>query len=96
MDLLGEYIEGTLATDRAKALEEHLSLCMPCITFVRTYKATRRLCRGALAREMPRELMNALGSFLGKHVPGFACPNTDPAKTSEQPLASAAAEPKKS
>ena len=45
VDLLGEYIEETLPPERAKALEEHLSSCPPCITFVRTYKATRKLCR---------------------------------------------------
>ena len=77
VDLLGEYIEGTLPADRAKALEEHLSLCPPCITFVRTYKATRRMCRSVLAREMPEELAYSLKSFLGKHVPGFACSKSD-------------------
>lgn len=71
VDLLGEYIEGTLPPEQSKALEEHLSLCPPCITFVRTYKATRSLCRHALAAEMPRELMSSLSSFLQKHVPGF-------------------------
>lgn len=97
VDLLGEYIDGTLPPDRSKALEDHLSLCMPCITFVRTYKATRKLCRGALAREMPGELMNALGSFLGEHVPGFACPKSmaTAAPQPQPPQASAGPEPKK-
>ncbi|MCA1826354.1 MAG: anti-sigma factor [Myxococcales bacterium] len=71
VDLLGEYIEGTLPPDRAKALEDHLSLCPPCITFVRTYKATRKLCHHALVRDMPRELMHSLSSFLAERVPGF-------------------------
>lgn len=76
VDLLGEYVEGTLPPARAQELEDHLSLCMPCITFVRTYKATGKLCRKALAREMPAELMASLSSFLGKHVPGFSCPKS--------------------
>lgn len=76
VDLLGEYVEGTLPPERAQKLEDHLSQCMPCITFVRTYKATRKLCRNALAREMPAELMSSLSSFLGKHVPGFSCPKS--------------------
>lgn len=80
MDLLGDYVEGALPADRAKALEEHLSMCPPCITFVRTYKATRGLCRKALAKHMPEELSLSLSSFLGKHVPGFAaCAKTDSA-----------------
>jgi hypothetical protein len=79
VDLLGEYIEGTLSPERSKALEDHLSFCPPCITFVRTYRATRRLCRSALVAEMPHELMSSLSSFLGKHVPGFPCPKSDTA-----------------
>ena len=93
VDLLGDYVEGTLPPDRAKALEEHLSACPPCITFVRTYKATRGLCRKALSREMPRELMNSLSSFLGKHVPGFACPKSDTPAAPEDSAADSA--PKK-
>ena len=81
VDLLGEYIEGTLSPERSKELEEHLSFCPPCITFVRTYRATRKLCRSALAREMPTELMSSLSSFLGKHVPGFPCSKGDTAAT---------------
>ena len=77
VELLGEYIEGTLSAEQSKALEDHLSTCPPCITFVRTYRATRRLCRAALAAEMPRELMSSLTSFLGKHVPGFTCAKSD-------------------
>ena len=83
VELLGEYIEGSLPADRAKALEEHLSQCPPCITFVRTYKATRGLCRKALAREMPSELMHSLSTFLGKHVPGFSCSKPEPAAAAE-------------
>jgi anti-sigma factor RsiW len=79
VDLLGEYIEGTLSPERAKALEDHLSLCPPCITFVRTYKATRKLCRKALVAEMPRELVSSLRSFLSEHVPGFSCAKPDTA-----------------
>jgi anti-sigma factor RsiW len=87
VDLLGEYIEGTLPPDQAKALEEHLSLCPPCITFVRTYKATGRLCRQVMKSEMPRELIASLKSFLGEHVPGFACTKPDTAAGVSQAVA---------
>ena len=90
VELLGEYIEGTLPPDRAKALEEHLSECPPCITFVRTYKATRGLCRKALSREMPSELVHSLSTFLGKHVPGFGCSKPDTAAAPEAPVADTA------
>jgi anti-sigma factor RsiW len=91
VDLLGEYIEGTLSQERSKALEDHLSTCPPCITFVRTYRATRRLCRSALKREMPSELMSSLKSFLGEHVPGFTCTKPDAAEAVSAPAADSAA-----
>jgi anti-sigma factor RsiW len=79
VELLGEYVDGTLPPEKAQALEAHLSLCPPCITFVRTYKATRVLCRHKLAAEMPPELCDSLNSFLAKNVPGYAPPPPSPA-----------------
>lgn len=71
VDLLADYIDGELSDDRASALETHLSRCMPCITFVRTYKATSHVCRKKLAREMPDELVSTLQQFLSNQIPGF-------------------------
>lgn len=73
VDLLVDYLDGSLPEDQASALEAHLSKCMPCITFVRTYKATTHLCHQKLAREMPQELMSSLQGFLEKQIPGFRC-----------------------
>jgi anti-sigma factor RsiW len=75
VELLGEYVDGSLSAERAAALEAHLSTCPPCITFVRTYKATRMLCRHKLAREMPAELKSSLQAFLVKNVPGYRTPD---------------------
>jgi hypothetical protein len=44
---------------------------MPCITFVRTYKATSHVCRKSLEREMPEELVTTLEQFLASQIPGF-------------------------
>lgn len=74
VDLLGDYVDGTLPAEKAAALERHLGLCMPCITFLRTYKATGKLCRYKLALQMPVELKRSLQSFLASRVPGFAAP----------------------
>ena len=71
VDLLGDYLDGALPADRASALEQHLSKCMPCITFVRTYKATSHVCRKNLEREMPEELVATLEQFLASQIPGF-------------------------
>jgi hypothetical protein len=37
VELLVDYISGELPPDRARALEIHLDLCPPCVSFVNTY-----------------------------------------------------------
>ena len=71
VELLGDYADGSLTVEQADALEAHLSLCMPCVTFLRTYKATSRLSRQKLNQDMPEELVASLHSFLGSAIPGF-------------------------
>jgi anti-sigma factor RsiW len=71
--LMGDYVDGLLSAAKSAALERHLSLCMPCITFVRTYKATSRAARENLNRELPDELVSSLHQFLRKSIPGFSC-----------------------
>jgi anti-sigma factor RsiW len=68
---MGDYIDGLLPPDQLEALERHLSACMPCITFVRTYKATCKAARANLALELPEELASSLHEFLRKAIPGF-------------------------
>jgi anti-sigma factor RsiW len=62
--LLGDYIDGSLPDEQRRALEEHLSYCPPCVTFVRTYKATTKVARRTLAKDMPEEMGARLHSFL--------------------------------
>jgi hypothetical protein len=73
VSLLGDYLDGALPLERAASLEAHLSKCMPCITFVRTYKKTSVLARETLAAQMPPELVSALQQFLNGAIPGFTC-----------------------
>ena len=74
VELLGDYADGSLSPEQAAALEAHLSLCMPCVTFLRTYKATSKLSRQKLNQDIPEELVASLHSFLGSAIPGFkAC-----------------------
>ena len=76
--LLGDYVDKYLTAKQSKALKQHLSLCMPCITFLRTYKATGWLCRKKLAKEMPAELKRGLMTFLAARVPGLQAPPAVP------------------
>lgn len=69
VDLLAEYLEGTLGEERRLALEEHLSYCPPCVTFVRTYKATCRVARKHLAESIPDEVGARLHDFLKQRLP---------------------------
>ena len=68
VNLLADYLEGSLAEEQKVAFEEHLSYCPPCITFVRTYKATSRVCRAALARNIPEEVSVRLHAYLQKNL----------------------------
>lgn len=66
VELLAEYIEGTLPDERKLELEEHLSYCPPCVAFIRTYKATTRVARQHLAANMPEEISIRLHEFITK------------------------------
>ena len=86
VELLGDYADGSLTFEQAAALESHLSLCMPCVTFLRTYKATSRLSRQKLNQDMPEELVASLHSFLGSAIPGFkACSGDDSCAPRKKP-----------
>jgi anti-sigma factor (TIGR02949 family) len=64
IDLLLDYLDGTMSDEQARHLEEHLTACPPCIDFLRTYRATPGLCRRALQKQMPEELSQRLKEFL--------------------------------
>jgi anti-sigma factor RsiW len=64
VDLLADYLDGGLPEAQKAALEEHLSYCPPCITFMRTYRATTRVARKHLAMAMPSDVSSRLHDFL--------------------------------
>lgn len=64
VDLLMDYLDGTLAADEEAQLEEHFEACPPCVDFLRTYRATPSLCKRALAKQMPKEVAEKLSAFL--------------------------------
>ena len=65
IDLLYDYIEGSLDQDTSKSLEEHFKECPPCIAFFNTYKSTTTLCRDTLNQiQIPDEVRQTLQSFL--------------------------------
>jgi anti-sigma factor RsiW len=68
IDLLGEYLDTTLAADAVAALEAHLADCAPCQAYLRTYRRTREIAAAAQRAEappaMPPEMKARLRAFL--------------------------------
>lgn len=64
IEFLLEYLDGTLPEEEAKQLHEHLVGCSPCVDFLKTYKATPKLCKRAMAKSMPEEMAQELSKFL--------------------------------
>mgnify|MGYP004003542189 FL=1 len=73
LDLLYDYIEGSLDQETTDSLEEHFHECPPCISFMKTYKSTTTICRDALNQvEVPDAVREALLKVLkeNKEHPG--------------------------
>jgi len=73
LDLLYDYIEGSLDQETTDSLEEHFQECPPCISFMKTYKSTTMICRDTLNQiEVPVAVREALLNVLkeNKEYPG--------------------------
>jgi anti-sigma factor RsiW len=64
VELLMEYLEGTLAPDVRADLEAHVAACPRCVAFVASYQATPRILRQATVAALPADLEASLGEFL--------------------------------
>lgn len=66
VDLLTDYLEGSLDGDVQQRLDEHLAGCAPCINFVKTFERSADMTH--LLREqrveVPVEVQRRLKSFL--------------------------------
>jgi predicted anti-sigma-YlaC factor YlaD len=68
IDLLYDYLEGSLGQDTTQSLDEHFQECPPCVAFLNTYKLTTTLCRDTLNQiEIPDEVRHTLQNFLKEH-----------------------------
>jgi anti-sigma factor RsiW len=68
VELLADYLDGSLTPEQKDDLENHLSYCAPCVTFVRTYKATTRVAKQSLAETMPEEMSARLHDFISTRL----------------------------
>ncbi len=69
LELLHDYLDGTLNKEVENSLEEHFQDCPPCISFLNTYKATSNACRQTLTEtEIPGEVAASLKAFIEKNI----------------------------
>ncbi len=69
VDLLDDYLDGTLEPTASAALEAHLAGCRDCDAFMKTYRGTVRATRRLEASRLPPELRERLLSFLLRSHP---------------------------
>jgi anti-sigma factor RsiW len=62
--LLSDYLEMALGPEAIADLERHLGACAPCVAYLNTFRATRRVVAEAARVEMPDEMKARLRSFL--------------------------------
>ena len=66
VELLTEYLEGTLPPDVRAAIEAHVAGCPRCVAFIASYEAIPRVVREATAIDMPADLEASLLDALRK------------------------------
>jgi len=64
VEVLMDYLEGTLAPEDREAIESHASGCPRCVAFVESYRQTPRILRAATAASLPDDLADSLRRFL--------------------------------
>lgn len=70
VDLLTDYLEGSLDDNVQERLDDHLSACAPCINFVRTFERSADMTRRLREQQVdvPPEVQSRLKSFLRQEV----------------------------
>jgi anti-sigma factor RsiW len=66
VDVLMEYLEGTLDAERRASVDAHMHGCPRCVAFVKSYVATPNILRGATQVEMPDQAGESLRLFLAR------------------------------
>lgn len=64
VELLMEYMEGTVALGVRAAIEAHVAGCPRCDAFIASYRETPRIVRDATRMEMPADLEASLMAAL--------------------------------
>jgi anti-sigma factor RsiW len=68
IDVLADYLDGTMPADLVAELQRHLAGCEPCRAYLATYRKTRALGASAARVEMPDEMQARLRQFLADNL----------------------------
>ena len=68
IDVLDDYLDGTLPPDLVSDLERHLAVCDPCRAYLATYRKTRELGARAGDVPMPEEMKTRLRALLAAQL----------------------------
>jgi predicted anti-sigma-YlaC factor YlaD len=70
IDLLAEYLDGSLNEETKEKLDEHLSACAPCINFLKTYDKSATMIKSLREQsaDVPLPVQSRLKSFLRKEI----------------------------
>jgi anti-sigma factor RsiW len=66
--LLADYLEGRLAPERHRELDEHLAACTGCVKYLETYRSTISLLSTLTEADLPPELRSRLRIFIDEHA----------------------------
>jgi predicted anti-sigma-YlaC factor YlaD len=65
-ELLGDYLDGSLARETRELIDFHIDGCAPCVAFLNTYRGTvdaaRKLPDAAIPPELKKRLLTVLKS----------------------------------
>ena len=64
IDKMLAFLDGEISPEEEEHLQAHLEGCPPCLDFLKTYRATPKLCKQALGEKMPAALADRLTLFL--------------------------------
>jgi anti-sigma factor RsiW len=71
VELVTDYLEGTLPARERRALEHHLSLCDPCVGYLEQMRETMRLSGALEAGDVPEDgvedLMAVFRAYQAEH-----------------------------
>jgi len=75
-NLLIDYVSGDLPPEHRERLDRHLSLCPPCVAYVKTYHLTITLTRHLPDEPLPPQLVNKLQVMLSEMAKGNEGPDS--------------------